>query len=176
MTLFELVVVIAVGAVLVLLLLAATRSVVIETKVNRVREEHRQLALALSRYALDYGAPPTADLGLDALARGSRATIGLPMDPFRTGGATYAYLPLPKSEGGGYLLISPGPDGAFDIPEVLLPLVWGIPSTEGLRGPGDPAPPDDEAIAAALQQYLSLHQYDSARSVPSGDVITFVRN
>lgn len=177
MSLFELVVVIAVGAILVLLLLFSTRTVLIQTKVNRVREEHRQLALALSRYSLDYGTAPGAELGLDALVRGSRGRSALPVDPFQPTGSTYAYLPVPKAAGGGYLLISPGPDGEFDIPEQLLPLCWGVPGAESLRGLGaseTSMPP--ATVTSSMQLYLGQHQFDSAQDGSAGDVITYVRN
>jgi type II secretory pathway pseudopilin PulG len=176
MSLFELVIVIAVGAILVLLLLVSTRTVLVQTKVNRVREEHRQLALALSRYSLDYGTAPGADLGLDALVRGSRGRAALPEDPFQAGGRTYAYLPVPKSAGGGYLLISPGPDGEFDIPDALLPFCWGVPGAEALRGPDHPPPSPTTAFTGAMQLYLGQHQFEAAREGEAGDVITYVRN
>lgn len=184
-TVFELVVVMMVAILLAALCFVSTRTVVLRTKFSRVKEEHRMLAHALSKYQLDYSALPSSAQGLDVLASSQNAQWGrLPRDPFRTndGGYVYIYTGNPDT---GYLLISPGPDGDYDLPAELLallpaaraeqvaPLSQETPIVVG----GSTSVPEGTALVDLIREYVTHGQYDPARKkTEDGDIVTLVRH
>lgn len=193
LTLFELTTVLAVVFVLALLAFISSRSLVERTRVSRVREEHRLLARALQNYNVDYAEFPDRQAGLNVLLRPTAYLGELPHDPFQDDAGTYVYLRISGSEG-GCVLISPGPDGDFDLPAEL----WALADTRqvdaarlpaGLRMAGSagslarlaPEPsspsggtaPVTEAQLAVLRTYIRLAQYDPDKG-PDGDIVTFL--
>lgn len=178
-TLFELVVVICVAALLAVLMTYSMKNLSVRTRVSRVKEEHRQLAASISRYQLDHNHIPSTMQGLEVLRR--RTSSDLPKDPFRSGRQlNYAYVSL-GDPSHGYLLVSAGPDGKFDIPDALLPFTWGMeaPASGGAPTGGAPRPHPivlTEEDYDAFRAYLHSFQYDPMEEDVSGrDIITFIR-
>ena len=190
MTLFELTTVMVVIFILGLLAFFSSRALVERTKVSRVREEHRLLARALQNYNVDYSDYPDSTRGLQVLLRPTAYLGGVPQDPFQPDGGGYIYLRCKAAEG-GCVLISPGPDGDFDLPTEL----WQLADTSHIAPsqlpPGaalasrsmaafagkDPIPPSarpaSEAQLAVLRTYIRLAQYDAEKG-QDGDIITFL--
>lgn len=191
LTLFELTTVLTVVFILALMAFYSSRALVERTKVGRVREEHRLLARALQNYNVDYADFPDSTIGLEVLVRPTAYMGSVPQDPFQPGGGTYVYLRC-KAVEGGCVLISPGPDGDFDLPTEL----WSLADTShiaasqlppgarftdrsmasfaGTTGPAPAPKPVSEAQLAVLRTYMRLAQYDPEKG-PDGDIITFVR-
>lgn len=190
MTLFELAVVVLISVVLIGLALLSTRSLVTRTKVSRVKEEHRALSRALQNYIMDYSFMPAPDQGLGVLTRPTAYFGKLPSDPFQQGQGTYLYLG-PQSNEVAAVLISPGPDGDFDLP----PELWRFAARKGVNSdliPWKPsrlnemtgmawnakaAPPTyamDKSDEAILSTYFRLGQYDPEKG-EDGDIITMIR-
>ncbi len=195
LSLFELAVVVAIGVVVFAVMLYSSRGLITQTKVSRVQEEHRAITRALQNYALDYSALPGAKQGLASLSRPTAYLGSVPEDPFQDHG-TYLYLSPPSGELVS-LVISPGPDGDFDLPQELWRFT-NVGSVDRERVPvtvlrseleeltvsaaamaeHDPEDtlrqPMSEAEAAILSTYLQLGSYDPAKG-EDGDIITVVR-
>lgn len=135
MTLFELAVVMTIAIVLVGLAVFSTGSLVMRTKVSKVQEEHRVVARALQNYQLDYADFPGVRQGLASLVRPTAYLASLPDDPFQDNGGTYLYL-QPQLHDTGAFLISPGPDGDFDLP----PELWAFTNHQDIAADLIPAP------------------------------------
>lgn len=119
LTLFELMVVVTIAVILFVAAIYSSGSILTRTKVSRVKEDHRVVMRALQNYSVDNsGFPPTV-AGLASLVRPSTYLGVLPTDPFqRRQGATYLYI-KPDSRDIAAVLVSPGPDGDFDLPMEL---------------------------------------------------------
>lgn len=188
LTLFELAVVCAIAAILVALGVLSIRSVVSRTKVSRVLEDQRAIARAIQNYTLDHGALPSASQGLHTLTKPTAYLGSVPVDPFQPKNAGYLYLVPPSGEIAA-LVISPGPDGDFDLPGELYrfaddrqvraarPLAASLPDVRlDLPEPSNTNSPGriSETDAAILSTYLRLGRYDAAKG-DDGDIITIIR-
>jgi len=181
-TLFELLVVLAIAFILVGMLFFSSRSVMTRTKVSRVKEEHRILARAIQNYTLDYSQLPPR---LESLTHPTVYMAQLPNDPFNAQRDGYLYLNCPAIDVTG-IIISPGPDGDFDLPPALWRYVTNknttsgtvIPTVRALAGTDEVTnrgrEPMAEADSATLATYLLLGQY-SAEKGNDGDIITVLR-
>lgn len=183
-TVFELAVVIAVAVVLAVLAFVSSREVLNRTKIARIKEDHRQIARAMVEYRVTNSELPTAESGLTVLEKPSFLNR-LPIDPFRKDGGAYVYVSTGNPED-GYLLISAGPDGRFDLPVGLRRFAQGLPppeettsqtlaamSTGPLPSPSKTLTPEEQAL---LDDYLESAAYDPARhGTEAGDIITVVR-
>jgi type II secretory pathway pseudopilin PulG len=173
-----LVVVLAIAGILVALAYSSSRSLVTQTKVSQVREEHRSIARALSNYMIDHSTTPDS---LRFLATSPSYISTLPSDPF-----------LPKAKS-GYLflasrnpdmpsvLVSAGPDGDYDLPAALMRFVdvgtLAPPvrrSVSALTGGAEPPSSFSQTDLAILTTYLYLGAYDPNHG-PDGDIVTLVR-
>jgi len=116
LTVFELMVVFAVGLVITIIFVASSREFIGRTRVMKVREEQALLKRALENYRVDYRAYPPDTRRLAALLAPTAYLVALPNDPFATTSDQPSYIYL-EGPGGGYawLLISPGPDGRIDV-------------------------------------------------------------
>lgn len=191
MTLFELAVVLVISFILIGLALFSVQGLLARTKVSRVREDHRAVSRALQNYLLDYSSLPPAKNGLATLTRPTAYLGAVPRDPFQARNGGYLYL-APDSHEIAAVIISPGPDGDFDLPEEL----WRFASTKDIdknllpvrqskmnsfASPGaELAFPQfrssgiTEAEAAILSTYLRLGRYDSLKG-EDGDIVTVIR-
>jgi hypothetical protein len=168
MTLFELLMVLALILVLTGVAVYSGLSYVVATKHARVKEEHRVLTRALQNYEIDFHAYPEAAQGLNALTMPIAYLSIVPLDPFSRAKNPYGYVRhvAPRCE---WLLISVGPDGDLDIADTLRLL---------LR---DPAAPTDDGTAGGsidtlLERSLTAHSYDPTNGThSSGDVVTVFR-
>lgn len=193
MTLFELAVVATIAVILVGLGLYSTQSLINRTKVSRVQEEQRAISRALQNYMLDYTTLPPSKTGLRSLTRPTAYLGSVPRDPFQGEQGGYLYL-MPDSHEVAALIISPGPDGDFDLPEEL----WRFAATKdiksdlipvkksrmaefsglaGFNAPGEQQKATGgltETEAAILSTYLRLGRYDPSKG-EDGDIITVIR-
>lgn len=188
MTLFELSVVVIIAVVLASLAVLSTQSLLVRTKVSRVQQDQRAIARAIQNYIMDYSALPAPSQGLDSLTQPTAYLGAVPRDPFQREG-TYLYL-NPGSREFASIIISPGPDGKFDVPPELLRFASihtidsrrpGLPiAMKAYPGAGNEHMEEQqpatmtEAEAAILSTYLRLGQYDPAKGT-DGDIITIVR-
>lgn len=77
------------------------------------------ISRALQNYSLDHGDIPAASQGLATLLRPTVYMGNLPRDPFQRGEqSTYLYL-VPNNREVAAVLISPGPDQMFHLPDEL---------------------------------------------------------
>lgn len=188
MTLFELSVVVIIAVVLASLAVLSTQSLLVRTKVSRVQQDQRTIARAIQNYIMDYSALPAPSQGLESLTQPTVYLGSVPRDPFQREG-TYLYL-NPGSREFASIIISPGPDGKFDVPPELLRFASvqsidsarpGLPSAMKAFPGGEttsdeevPPPTMTEAESAILSTYMRLGQYDPAKGT-DGDIITIVR-
>lgn len=153
----------AIAAVLAGLAYVATTSLVNRTKYSRVVEEHRLIARAIQNYSLDFASIPAPSQGFGPLLRPTVYLGSLPLDPFQQGtGSTYLYV-VPNSLEIAAVIISPGPDGRFHLPEPL----WAYASTsqinQRLLPPVVAAQKERDALEA-------LHRRTSPSSAPERTV------
>ncbi|MCC5875379.1 MAG: prepilin-type N-terminal cleavage/methylation domain-containing protein [Candidatus Sumerlaeia bacterium] len=200
LSLFELLVVLTIAAVLAGLAYFAMTNVLHRTKHQRVLEEHRLLSRALQNYSLDHGNIPAASQGLAPLLRPTVYMASLPRDPFQTGEtSSYLYL-VPNHREVAAILISPGPDQKFHLPDELWEFAYFhnvdqnmIPASVRARHSGRDNGPigtassmslEDnvtheigtnksmsESQMAILMTYINLGQYHPDRGA-EGDIIT----
>ena len=112
-------IVITEAAVLAALAIFSTSSLILRTKFSRVQEDHRVLTRALENYMMDYSELPASREGLESLERPTAYVGAVPGDPFHRGDRTdYLYL-RPDLPGIAFVLVSTGPDGDYDIPNIL---------------------------------------------------------
>ncbi len=131
MTLFELSVVVTITIILAGLAVYSAQNLYTRTKVSRAREDQRALSRALQNYALDYSILPSYRQGFSALTHPTAYLGSVPSDPFQNGSGTYLYL-IPDSQEISAIIISPGPDGDFDLPTELWRLAAGQDINQGL--------------------------------------------
>jgi type II secretory pathway pseudopilin PulG len=163
-TFFEVTVVFAVIALLSIFVVLGTRRLVIDTKVTRVREDHRAVSRALQSYFVDhYNFPPERGPGLQSLQTPTTYLASIPADVFalRDERATpYVYRTWEIGSQVVWILASRGPDGDMDFePSPPVSLSSTAPS------PREMAPPlPDDLIR------LSYDPTNGMRS--SGDIFT----
>jgi hypothetical protein len=132
-----------------------------EHDVQRVQADMRALATAIRAYEVDWNAlptpanpPVTQETQLPNSALPSALTTPMayitsfPSDPFSRSSGSYAYVHLSPSDPlyqkmGRWMLLSPGPDGRWDIPHNPVPeadvanLLYDV--TNGTESAGDVA-------------------------------------
>ena len=172
-SLFELMVVLAVAAILTAFFVYFSQYMIVRTRVSRVKEEHRVLARALQNYEADYGVFPGTRVGLHALYGPIAYLVAVPPDPFSDGeGEEYAYVSSP-GEGYRWLIVSQGPDHDNDLLEALGLRRQGRALVVG--SPGD----DPNTLSLATEQIktlLVLSTYDPTNGLISGgDIVTASR-
>ena len=177
MSLFELMVVLAVAGILTLLFVYSARYLMVTTRVSRVKEEHRVLKRALENYEADYGQFPQSAPGLHALDGPIAYLVRIPADPFGQGeDQEYVYLRTEENRH-RWLIISRGPDGDSDFLDSLR--FRSFNST--LQTGGGNTDGDDDSETYALDvgdvtRLLSLVAYDPTNGLMSnGDIITTSR-
>lgn len=157
MTFNELMVVILVVTVLVVLGAISASAVMVRTKYHRVKEDHRTISRALDNYQMDTSTLPGNALGLRALERRATYISRLPHDPFAIDSVGWNYVYLqPPIPGIAYVLVSPGPDGDFDLPAELrvaagLPQEDQVPAAAAI-GLEEDAMQDAQVSALALSE------------------------
>jgi type II secretory pathway pseudopilin PulG len=168
--LFELLVVLAVAAILTVFFVYSAQYLMVSTRVSRVKEEQRVLTRALQNYETDYGACPNMKTGLHALYAPVAYMVRIPPDPFSVrGDEEYVYI---SSPGGGYrwLLVSQGPDHHSD----LFPFVRG----EGglLTGKSEDNSATLSLRSESVETLLTRFTYDPTNGLISGgDIIAASR-
>ena len=170
-TLFELIIVLTVTLILSLIFIFSTKHLVIKTKTERVKEEHRVLSRAIQNYRMDYNDYP---LELKSLSAPTAYLSSIPNDPFvsKSPNKTYIYFNHP-SDDYHYIIISVGPDGDFDMNEL-------IREYHELAGASDEDNEEEdsgnELLETLLPLYLLSKTYDPTNgAVSDGDIITFVQ-
>lgn len=171
-SLFELMVVIAVAGILTIFFIYSSQYLMVSTRISRVKEEHRILKRALHNYEADYGSFPDTSAGLHVLDGPVAYLLRVPMDPFSNENEEYVYVALP---GGSYrwVVLSRGPDGDSDLLEAL-----GLSSKNGLVVVAESG---DEANtipvrAEQIDTFLTILSYDPTNGLISdGDIITTSR-
>jgi prepilin-type N-terminal cleavage/methylation domain-containing protein len=113
-TLLELITVVVIIAILALGAFVSSLYVATFTKVAKVKDEQRTLVRALSNYELDYSTLPDTRSGLHVLNAPTAYLVSLPKDPFAPDRETYLYVANPANDF-RYMIISPGPDGRYDL-------------------------------------------------------------
>ena len=172
-TLFEMIVVLTVTMILSLIFIYSTKHIVVRTKLERVKEEHRVLSRALQNYRMDYNEYPSE---LRSLKAPTAYLSSLPLDPFldqRFGKNDYVYYYHPSEEC-EYIIVSAGPDGDLDLNEMLensLQFTAGSPEN---RDALFFTPRADDLIDIIFPAYLAVKTYDPTNGVNSdGDIITY---
>lgn len=185
MTLYELGAVAAISIVLIVLAVISTQNLVVRTKVSRVREDQRIVARALQNYSMDHAVLPPPAAGLRSLVQPTAYLGSLPRDPFQGDTGTYLYLSTGTTSMAS-VIVSPGPDGDFDIPPGLWPFASLVNVDKKLLPPqyqsfgmagmmpfnaqlSSSAQPERDS--ALLEAYIDLKQYNAARGL-DGDIIT----
>jgi len=178
-TLFELIVVFLVTAVLAALLILSTQYLITRAKISRVKEEQRVLSRALENYRLDYGSYPPEIRGLSALVAPTAYLTSVPRDPFLPASQPYTYVALDESEH-VWALVSAGPNGRLDILEP--PAAAAEPSggpSGGASATGARRTPTGRAALviseADAQAFLARFSYDPTNGASSdGDLVTLL--
>jgi hypothetical protein len=171
--LFELLVVLAVAAILTVFFVYSAQYLMVSTRVSRVKEEQRVLTRALQNYETDYGTFPNMKTGLHALYAPVAYMVRIPPDPFGArGDEEYVYI---SSPGGGYrwLLVSQGPDHRSDL---LLGL--GLVRGEGglLTGKSEDKSATLSLRSESVETLLTRFTYDPTNGLISGgDIIAASR-
>ncbi|MBN1901719.1 type II secretion system protein GspG [Candidatus Sumerlaeota bacterium] len=170
-TLFEMMIVLTLTLILSLIFVYSSKFIIVRTKVERVKEEHRALSRALQNYRMDYNDYP---MQLSRLNAPTAYISSLPGDPFtkQSNIKHYAYYHQPSGEY-EYFIISVGPDGDSDL-DILIQkyMLLASSSDENNDGTGDYS--REEALDYVLPIYLINKTYDPTNGIISdGDVITF---
>ncbi|OQB19918.1 MAG: Bacterial type II secretion system protein G [candidate division BRC1 bacterium ADurb.Bin183] len=169
-TLFEMTIVLTVTLILSVLFIYSTSHLVVKTKIERVKEEHRVLSRALQNYRMDYNDYPSQIYFLNApTAYLSR----IPSDPFRphVSDPTYKYYFKP-TEDCDYVIISAGPDNDLDLEAMVEKYMMNASSSPASEG--NAAAVRNDIMKAILPIYLATKVYDPTNGIVSdGDIITF---
>jgi type II secretory pathway pseudopilin PulG len=179
-TLFELIVVVLVTALLAILFVLSTQFLIVRTKVSRVREEHRVLARALQNYQMDYNNLPSETNGLESLTAPTAYLARVPSDPF-SGQEQHAYLYInPDGKNRVYILVSAGPDMQLSIAPFLAHARSASRVQSAADAAGTPAAGIDPAPMTMddwFNAYRLHHTYDPTNGlVSAGDIITVITN
>lgn len=170
-TLFEMMIVLTLTLILSLIFIYSTKFIIVKTKVERVKEEHRVLSRALQNYRMDYNDYP---MRLSRLNAPTAYISNLPTDPFRKQSQrrNYSYYYQPSGEY-EYVIISVGPDGDFDLEDIMQKYLLLSNASDGDdQGVGDYS--REEVLDYILPIYLASKTYDPTNGVISdGDVVTF---
>ena len=170
-TLFEMVIVLAVTMILSMIFIYSSKHILIRTKMERVKEEHRVLQRALANYRMDYNDYPSR---LSALNAPTAYLSSLPSDPFNNlkRGEIYTYYHQP-SPGYRFIIVSTGPDGRNDLEEMVDRYMQMASGSSG-SGSDDPPWTRRDIIALILPTYMATRIYDPTNgAVSAGDVISF---
>jgi type II secretory pathway pseudopilin PulG len=171
-SLFELMVVLVVGAILTVFFIYSAQYLTVSTRVSRVEHEHRVLSRALQNYEADYSTFPDMKAGLHALYGPIAYMVRIPPDPFSgRSEREYAYVSFPGGSKIRWILISLGPDHDSDVIGAL-----SLGSAEKSLGIG---PFDDRANTLSLsteqiESVLARHTYDPTNGLVSGGDIVLV--
>lgn len=189
-TLFELILVIVVAALLAVLLVISTNFLIVRTKISRVKEEQRVLVRALQNYQMDYSNLPGESVGLKALVAPTAYLASVPQDPFQTRGPAKQYFYFsPDGTGRTYAVVSAGPDGKLDV----LPFLNNArvhqastgappagPSTASAGSTGQPSGKHPATVSLGegwFDDYLAHYTYDPTNgTVSAGDIVTVIVN
>lgn len=169
-TLFEMTIVLTVTLILSVIFIYSTSHLVVKTKIERVKEEHRVLSRALQNYRMDYNDYPSQIFSLNAP---TAYLSSIPSDPFlpQVGDPTYKYYFKP-AEDCDFVIVSAGPDHDLDL-ETLVEKYMLNASSSSL-GDGNAAATRNDIMKAILPIYLATKVYDPTNGVVSdGDIITF---
>lgn len=172
-SLFELMVVFVIAAILTALFVYFSGHFIVTTRVSRVKEEHRVLARALQNYEADYGVFPETQPGLHALYGPIAYMVRVPPDPFSDHESEeYAYVSSP-GEGYRWLIVSRGPDGDSD----LLTVLKRSRQKGALMLSNSADDPNTLSLPTKqLKTLLLLSAYDPTNGlVSSGDIVTATR-
>lgn len=166
LSLQEMLVVLAVFIVLVVILTISSNTVVVKSRLSRVKQEQQMISGALEAYRVEQQRYPSV---LGKLVRPTGYLNEIPVDPFSKDNKTpYAYYCLSAGDPGAKgqaILVSAGPDGDID----FFPPVWA----EMFSGPvgGSTEPGATSGLDPVLEAIL-LNTYDPTNGVASsGDVI-----
>ena len=170
LSLQEMLIVIAVFAVLAVIFLFSSGHVITKTRTSRVKQDEKALSIALNGYLGEYSDYPSSEEGLVRLLR-TPFLSQLPKDPFSRGGQEqYHYYRFKSRETGRpyYVIVSPGPDGDLDFdPRQSASVMY------------DSVGSDRQSAATisswdALSIELNLKFYDPTNGINSdGDIIEF---
>jgi len=169
-TLFEMLIVLTVTLILSLIFIYSTKHLVVSTKVERVKEEHRVLSRALQNYRMDYNDYP---FYLNNLNAPTAYISTLPKDPFvkNRQWKDYIYFFQPTEEL-QFMLVSVGPDGDSDLDIMTRKYLQNA----GISDQNSMSPNDlkkNQILETILPLYLSTKMYDPTNGIVSdGDVIT----
>lgn len=170
-TLFEMMIVLTLTLILSLIFIYSTKFIIVRTKVERVKEEHRVLSRALQNYRMDYNDYP---MDLSRLSAPTAYISNLPMDPFmkQSQRRNYLYYYQPSGEY-DFVIISFGPDGDSDLDDIIQRYLTLTSNLDGEnQETGDYS--REEILDYILPLYLANKTYDPTNGVISdGDVITF---
>lgn len=176
-TLFELIIVVLVTALLAVFFVLSTQFLVIRTKVSRVREEHRVLARALQNYQMDYNNLPSETNGLESLTAPTAYLARVPSDPFSDHEQqTYLYL-NPDGNNQVYILVSAGPDKQLRI----APFLARGRMASRAQGTANSATAATEQQSPVIDDWFDTYRlhytYDPTNGAASaGDIITVITN
>jgi len=170
-TLFEMTIVLTVTLILVMIFIYSTSHIIVRTKFERVKEEHRVLSRALQNYRMDYNDYP---MQMTALNAPTAYLSSLPSDPFLAQSFRHSYNYYYKpSDDYEYVIISAGPDGDLDLELLLDKYIQNAASSNGDNG-SDLARSREEILPLILPAYLATKVYDPTNGIVSdGDIITF---
>lgn len=171
-TLFEMIFVLTVTLILSAIFIYSSKHIVVRTKFERVKEEHRVLTRALQNYCMDYNSFPARLSSLNAPAA---YISSIPEDPFTEHSEmriyNYFYKPSTQYD---FMIISAGPDGDVDI-NIMAQKYMQLAASSGDDNMQN-IPARDEIISAILPAYLAKKIYDPTNGTNSdGDIITLSR-
>ena len=169
-TLFEMLIVLTVTLILSLIFIYSTKHLIVRTKVERVKEEHRVLSRALQNYRMDYNDYP---FELSSLNAPTAYISTLPRDPFikNRQWQEYEYINKPSGEL-QFMIVSVGPDGDSDL-DIMIQKYIQIAGVSDQNSATANDISRDQALEIILPLYLSTKMYDPTNgTVSDGDVIT----
>lgn len=114
-TLIELIIVIAVIAILVAIVIPQFRGIRLQAKKSRAMADIRNIQTALVVYSSIYNKYPTTLAALTDEAKTRRIINKIPKDPFNYGVVYYYCVSGTNNEEATYVVWSLGPDGTDDI-------------------------------------------------------------
>lgn len=164
----EMLIVLAVFAMLALMFILSSNYALVKTRLSRVMQEQRLIGRALSDYEAQSSGLPTQDEGLDVLLHPISYMTTIPIDPFhdqRDGEREYMYY-TNVSASHRSLVISVGPDGDSDLGRLL-----DVFSVQ--RGVGGPQRPTAALMTQReAEALIAQFSYDPTNgTISNGDII-----
>lgn len=170
LSLGEMLVVIAVFAILAAVLVISSTQVMVNTRVSRVKQEQNTLANACRRFRMDYQNLPN---GLELLSANARYIEKAPSDPFLPDAKTpyvyYTYPNIPGEQQRFAIIVSRGPDGDVDFSPNIAASA-GAGSGGGIAGPDV----DSAEFRNRLSNFITSSSYDPTNGARSGGDIIYV--